>query len=97
MAKGHTFSEKGFGYKKCKSSEELTELIARLFNEVMDVADKNGVSAFVYTQLSDVEDELNGLVTYDRRVVKADRERISSLLRKRLSAYNRSFDEDLKG
>ena len=33
-----------------------------------------GLSAAVYTELSDVEDELNGLLTYDRRVLKADGE-----------------------
>ena len=32
-----------------------------------------GLSAFIYTQLSDVEDELNGFVTYDREVVKIDK------------------------
>ena len=55
---------------KCKNKGELTVLIEELFEHVMNVADKNGISAFVYTQLSDVEDETNGLITYDRRVVK---------------------------
>ena len=45
-----------------------------------------GLCAAVYTQLSDVEDELNGLMTYDRRVVKLDAEDVRELndrLRKR--------------
>ena len=41
-----------------------------------------GLSATVYTQVSDVEDEVNGLVTYDRRVVKADVARMRALAAK---------------
>ena len=42
-------------------------------------AKEKGLSAAIYTQLSDVEDELNGLVTYDRLVVKMDEERIRAM------------------
>ena len=40
---------------------------------------KQGLSASVYTQVSDVEDEVNGLLTYDRRVVKVDAQRIRKI------------------
>ena len=46
---------------------------------VASVLVKKGVSALVYTQLSDVEDETNGFLTYDRRVVKADLEALLNL------------------
>jgi hypothetical protein len=67
---GHAFSEKNFGYKRMKTSEELTNAIERLYEEEIIPAAKKGLSASVYTQLSDVEDELNGLITYDRKVIK---------------------------
>ena len=88
---GHTFNDKKFGYKTCDTREELTAEMSKLFNEVFDIGEKNGVCAYVYTQLSDVEDEINGIVTYDREVVKPDIRRISSLIKARISAYNKKF------
>ena len=44
---------------------------SRLYEREVLPAVAKGLCASVYTQLSDVEDELNGLMTYDRRVVKA--------------------------
>ena len=43
-----------------------------------------GLSAAIYTQLSDVEDELNGLITYDRKVVKMDKNRVLEVSKKLL-------------
>ena len=43
---------------------------------------KNGLCAAIYTQVSDVEDEINGLVTYDRKVTKAEKETMLSISRK---------------
>ena len=40
---------------------------------------KQGLSALIYTQLSDVEGELNGLLTYDRKVLKFDKEKMKKL------------------
>ena len=51
-------------------------------NEVIPHIAAQGLSATVYTQVSDVEDEVNGLVTYDRRVVKADAARLRRLAEK---------------
>ena len=47
-------------------------------------AKKLGLAAAIYTQLSDVEDELNGLITYDRKVIKMDKERILEMSRELL-------------
>ncbi|MCH5314343.1 MAG: glycoside hydrolase family 2 [Eubacterium sp.] len=69
---GHTFNNKLFGYKVYGSKESLTNAYKRLFNNVIIPQIKDGLSATVYTQLTDVEDELNGLLTYDREVCKID-------------------------
>ena len=79
---GHLFGENNYGYKTFKTQKELESAIASLYeNEVLPLV-KKGVSALVYTQLSDIEDETNGLLTYDRRVVKTDSEALCDLLKK---------------
>lgn len=72
--KGHTFNNKMFGYKVYGSKAGLTKAYSRLYNNVIIPQIKDGLSAAVYTQVSDVEDELNGLMTYDRKIVKIDME-----------------------
>lgn len=69
--KGHIFNaKKAFGYAICKSREDFVNRLCALYkNEVIPLV-KKGLCATVYTQVSDVEDEINGLVTYDRRVQK---------------------------
>jgi hypothetical protein len=69
---GHTFNDKMFGYKIYKSKESLTKAYERLYNHTIIPQIKDGLCATVYTQLTDVEDELNGLMTYDREVEKID-------------------------
>lgn len=67
---GHSFGKKNFGFKKFDSANSLVFALRELYKGQIVPACREGLSAAVYTQLSDVEDELNGLVTYDRRVVK---------------------------
>lgn len=67
---GHSFSAKDFGYKKFKSDAELQKALDELYSKQIKPAYGKGLAAAVYTQLSDVEDEVNGLITYDRKVVK---------------------------
>ena len=70
VEKDHSGSSKGIWYAKKK---DLTKALVRLFeNEVIPAIDL-GLSATVLTQLTDVEGELNGLTTYDRKVVKVDK------------------------
>lgn len=69
---GHTFNNKMFGYKIYKSTQSLTAAYKKLFNNVIIPQIKDGLSATVYTQVTDVEDELNGLLTYDREITKID-------------------------
>ena len=68
----HTFNNKMFGYKIYKSTKSLTEAYKRLYEKTIIPQIKDGLCAAVYTQLTDVEDELNGLMTYDRKVTKID-------------------------
>lgn len=70
--KGHTFNNKMFGYKIFKSKSSLTNAYKHLYNRVIIPQIKDGLCAAVYTQLTDVEDELNGLLTYDRKACKID-------------------------
>ncbi|MGX1702748.1 glycoside hydrolase family 2 protein [Microbacterium sp. NPDC055357] len=67
---GHTASDRVFGYRRYRSRERLVAALERLHVREIEPAIARGLAATVYTQLSDVEDEVNGLVTYDRRFVK---------------------------
>lgn len=67
---GHTFNNKMFGYKIYNSPDSLAKAYKKTFEKVIIPQISKGLSATVYTQLTDVEDELNGLLTYDRKVVK---------------------------
>ena len=67
---GHCFNNKNFGYKNFETPSQLEIAIEDLYQRQIGPAKMEGLAAAVYTQLSDVEDELNGLMTYDRKVVK---------------------------
>ena len=67
---GHAIGGKSVGYKTCDAPLSLEYALQALYDEQIRPAIAQGLSAAVYTQLSDVEHELNGLVTYDRSVVK---------------------------
>lgn len=72
---GHLFNpEKAYGYGKTKDSHELTETIAHMYRKMLKPAIVMGACGCIYTQLSDVEDEINGLYTYDRKVCKVETE-----------------------
>lgn len=75
----HSFSDKIFGYAIFKDKYKLNDAIAKLWQNELIPAKQQGLCACIYTQLSDVQSEVNGLVTYDRRVVKADEERLRKL------------------
>ncbi len=85
---GHLFGSNNYGYRLFQSAEEYENAIIKLYSEeVIPLLDK-GVCALVYTQLTDVEDETNGFITYDRRVVKVDADKIHALMTKLYSIYN---------
>ena len=67
----HSFNpHKTWGYRLFETREAWQAAVEALYAEQIRPAIPGGLCAAVYTQLSDVEDETNGLVTYDRRVVK---------------------------
>ena len=70
QVKGHTCSGKTYGYKICSSQEEFQAAYHKLMSEEIDPLKEQGLCGAVYTQLSDIEDEINGLMTYDREVCK---------------------------
>lgn len=75
----HVYSEKEFGYKIFKTEEELSEALSTLYLKKLLPLIKKGLCACIYTQLSDVEEEINGLVTYDRARVKIKEELMNEL------------------
>jgi len=77
---GHLFNpDKAYGYKSCKSLEAFQADLKALYLEKVLPAVKAGLCAAIYTQVSDVEDEINGLLTYDRKVCKADEAAMQSI------------------
>lgn len=80
---GHLFHpEKAYGYSTCETRAALAAAIAALYETRILPAAQKGLCGAIYTQLSDVEDEINGLVTYDRRVVKVDAAPMQALARR---------------
>lgn len=67
---GHSSVDRVYGYQKYNTPEEMAAALKKLLSKQLFPLISQGLSGAVYTQLSDVEEEVNGLVTYDRRVVK---------------------------
>ena len=68
---GHVFNtEQTYGYGKCRTREEFVAAVRRLYEQEILPLIPQGLCATVYTQVSDVEDETNGLLSYDRKVQK---------------------------
>ena len=77
---GHYTTDRRFGYRTYKSADAWMDALERLYTcEVLPQIAAQGLSAAVYTQLSDVEDEVNGLFTYDRAAVKPDANAVRSV------------------
>jgi hypothetical protein len=72
------WSDKHWGYQGTRDSADLTRKYERLLQKVYELKEKPGLSAAVYTQTTDVETEANGLMTYDRAVVKVDLDRVAA-------------------
>ncbi|MCF8246724.1 MAG: hypothetical protein K9J37_17470 [Saprospiraceae bacterium] len=71
---GHQWADKGWGYQQIETPEALLVRYEELYRELLPLVDSEGLAAAVYTQVSDVETESNGLMTYDRKVLKMDPE-----------------------
>lgn len=68
--KEHSYSPMVYGYRIYSNPKELEEALQKLYEEDIQRMKKEGLAGAIYTQLSDVEDEVNGLFTYDRKVCK---------------------------
>jgi hypothetical protein len=68
---GHTWQAKeNWGYRNLKSRAELAKDYLAIMESLATLAKEKGLCAAVYTQTTDVEVEVNGIMTYDRKVVK---------------------------
>ncbi len=78
--KGHVWNwEKSFGYQMYSSKESLTAAYKKLHEKQIIPAIRKGLCATVYTQVSDVEFEVNGMLTYDREIVKLDEDVVRAM------------------
>ena len=79
---GHTWQdEENWGYRSYETPEALTEAYVQLLERLRPLIGWKGLAAAVYTQTTDVEIEVNGLLTYDRAVLKMPAERIAKVNR----------------
>lgn len=80
VIKGHVWDEKkSFGYKMYKTRAGLTAAYKKLYEKQIIPLIEKGLSAAVYTQVSDVEFEVNGIFTYDRKIIKIEEQTIREL------------------
>lgn len=80
---GHTWqSQSNWSYRGFTRPGELTKAFSELFTQLRSLEVSSGLSAAVYTQTTDVEVEVNGLMTYDRAIVKMDEKRVRNLVKK---------------
>ena len=79
---GHTWvKDQGWGYVEFDTEEKVTDTYVEYANKLYNMIPQ-GFSAAVYTQTTDVEVELNGLMTYDRKVIKLNEKRLLEINRK---------------
>jgi len=75
---GHTWQEKNWGYQSFKSNDSLFKRYQSLTDKLEELI-RAGLSAAVYTQTTDVEGEVNGFMTYDRKVMKMPVEKLKAV------------------
>ncbi|MFI8208248.1 AbfB domain-containing protein [Streptomyces werraensis] len=76
----------GFSYEDQPSLAHLDNRLVGLLDGIREVRLPRGLSAAVYTEITDVENEANGLLTYDRQVVKVDQARVRAANRALIDA-----------
>lgn len=88
----HSFNlDNNYGYKTFNTPEDFENALVKLYEtEIMENME-NGLCATVLTQVSDVEDETNGLFTYDRKVLKVSEERMKKLSEKVFLRFGELF------
>ncbi len=91
---GHVFNlDKNYGYSTCETMAAFEEAFLKLYREqVIPKIIENGLCSTIYTQVSDVEDETNGLLTYDRQVLKVNDKKMTELSRELFDAFDKSIE-----
>ena len=90
---GHVFNtEQTYGYGKFEDQTAFAEAVEMLYREQVIPAVKAGLCAAIYTQVSDVEDETNGLRSYDRKVEKLTAERMKPIAKELEDALRGATD-----
>ena len=91
---GHSFNlDKTYGYRFFEKRVDFEEALVKLYETEVRSAIDAGLSAAVLTQVSDVEDETNGLLTYDRRVLKVDKSKMRELSCKLYANFAKNIDK----
>lgn len=89
VVQGHIWEpDCNWGYIQFNSSKEVTDEYVKYAEKLYDLIPR-GFSAAVYTQTTDVEVEVNGLMTYDRKVIKLDEKRVREINRKLCESLNK--------
>lgn len=89
VVQGHIWEpDRNWGYIQFNSSKEVTDEYVKYAEKLYDLI-PSGFSAAVYTQTTDVEVEVNGLMTYDRKVIKLDEKRVREINRKLCESLNK--------
>ncbi len=85
---GHLWAtDRNWGYVQFKNSKEVTDQYVEYAEQLLKLI-KSGFTAAVYTQTTDVEGEVNGLMTYDRKVIKVEESRIREINQKICNSLN---------
>ncbi|MFC2107190.1 sugar-binding domain-containing protein [Bacteroidota bacterium] len=74
FVEGNTWQKENWGYKQFMDVKEMLLTYESFYTRIWDMKNEGGLSAAVYTQITDVETETNGLLSYDREVIKMDKD-----------------------
>lgn len=86
---GHVWTpDRNWGYVQFKNEQEVTDTYIDYVKQLIDLVDQ-GFSAGVYTQTTDVEIEVNGLMTYDREKIKVDEDRVRTINRELVNSLSK--------
>jgi len=95
--KNHTWKKKQWwGYQTFSSINDLTRRYEQLMQRMWKFKDEYGMSACIYTQITDVEIEANGLMTYDRKIMKMNIDRVSAVNRGLIPLIEPEFRQFIK-
>ena len=89
--KNHVFKDNAnYGYGTTNNEEELTKKIEEMYDVMIIPSIKYGCCGSIFTQVSDVEEEINGLYTYDRQICKVNKKRLKEISDKVINAYKKA-------